>query len=159
MPRERNTGGEEPVVGPQSVSVDWLAIHDLLLRYARALDSRDWSLLRTCFHPEARARYGESELIGPQAISDYCERALARYRITQHLLAAPYIVVDGDSATARTSLQATHVEARPEGESLYVVAGTYHDKIVSERGEWRLSERWLEAVWTERRHASSPARL
>ena len=153
MPRERNTHGEESVVGPQSVSVDWLAIHDLLLRYARALDSRDWPLLRTCFHPGAHARYGESELIGPQAISDYCEQALTRYRITQHLLAAPHIVVDGDGATARTSLQATHVEPMPEGESLFVVAGTYHDKIVRERGEWRLAERWLETVWTDRRRA------
>jgi 3-phenylpropionate/cinnamic acid dioxygenase small subunit len=153
MPKGRAASGEATGAGPQSAFADWLAIHDLLLRYARALDSRDWSLLRTCFWPDALARYGDSEVIGPQAIVDFCERALARYRITQHLLAAPYIVVDGDGATARTSLQATHVEPRPEGESLFVVAGTYHDKIVRERGEWRLAERWLETVWTDRRQA------
>ena len=35
------------------------AISDLLIRYGRALDDRDWSKLETCFLPDAVAVYGE----------------------------------------------------------------------------------------------------
>jgi 3-phenylpropionate/cinnamic acid dioxygenase small subunit len=38
---------------------DTVAVTDVLIRYATAVDTRNWDLFRSCFTPEAVADYGE----------------------------------------------------------------------------------------------------
>jgi 3-phenylpropionate/cinnamic acid dioxygenase small subunit len=131
---------------------DRLAITDLMTRYATAIDSRDWVLLESCFTPDAEVRYpGAPPLHGPEAVARFCEDALSRYRATQHLLGNCSVQVSGDVATTSVSLQATHVTHRSEGGGIFVLGGTYRDRVVREGGEWRIAERTLTTTWTERR--------
>jgi hypothetical protein len=40
--------------------VDRLAIQDLLVRYCKAIDTKDWALLDTCFADDAHVDYSSN---------------------------------------------------------------------------------------------------
>lgn len=116
------------------------------VRYATALDTRDWALLRTCCTPDAVAEYeGKPPCQGYEAVEELCRRALAPLARTQHLLGNAVVVLHGDEAAAQCSLQAQHV--RTDG-SHFVIAGCYRDRLRRTDDGWRLSHRRLETWWT-----------
>ena len=126
---------------------DRLAISDLLTRYATALDSRDWDLLRTVFVEDAQVRYAGGPLLnGFEETWRFCDRALSRYRATQHLLGNADIHVSGDAGTSTVYLQAIHIQ--PDG-VIFTLGGAYYDKLVRTVDGWRIAERTLESWWTE----------
>jgi hypothetical protein len=43
-------------LSPREIS-DRIQIQDLLVRYTRAIDTKDWALLDTCFLPDAQVDY------------------------------------------------------------------------------------------------------
>lgn len=120
------------------------------VRYATALDRRDWGLLRTCFAPDVVAAYqGIGTLEGYQAVEDVCRRALEPLAASQHLLGNHDVTVDGDVAHCSTYFQAQHVRPGTEGGDLYVVAGTYTDRMTRGDAGWRIAHRRLDVVWTD----------
>ncbi len=128
---------------------DRMDIADLVTRYAWALDARDWELLRTVFTPGCQVQYpGSPHLDGFEQVWRFCERALKRYRATQHLLGNIQADVDGDSATAATYLQAVHVAFLEEGGDIFILGGIYRDRLVRTDDGWRIAERILESWWT-----------
>ena len=132
---------------------DRLAIQDLLVRYATALDNRDWVLLGSVFTPEAQVQYpGSPHLDGFVAARDFCDRALSRFRVTQHLLGNYDIRVNGDTAAATCSLQAIHVHPDEAGGGIYTLWGTYTDRLARTSEGWRITERTLTSSHT----AASP---
>ena len=130
---------------------DRLEILDVLNRYAHALDSRDWDLLRSCFTPDAVADYldlgGVNE--GVEAIVALCRGALDGLDASQHLIGSPLAEVEGDTATARCYLQAQHVFRGAPGGDHYLVGGTYVDRLVRTDDGWRIEHRTLHATWTD----------
>ncbi len=124
-------------------------IVEVIDRYASALDDKDYARFRTCFSDDAAVHYGETVLRGPDAVAAYCEASLARWGATQHLLGNYEIALDGDRAAARTAMHASHVA--PDGGEIWVVGGTYVDRLERRDGGWVIVERALEAKWSERR--------
>lgn len=125
-------------------------IRAVCVRYATALDRRDWPLLRRCFRPDVVAEYeGIGTLDGYEAVEDVCRRALEPLGASQHLLGNHDVDLDGDVAHCSTYFQAQHVRPGTPGGDLYVVAGTYTDRM--ERGDdgWRIAHRRLDVVWTD----------
>jgi SnoaL-like domain len=43
--------------------LDESAIRQLLARYSRAIDRRDYELLRSCYHPDAVDEHGGADLL------------------------------------------------------------------------------------------------
>ena len=133
-------------------SEDRLAVQDMHVRYATALDSRDWELLRTVFVPGAQVQYpGSPHLNGFDETRTFCDQALARYRITQHLLGNHRVWGEGDELSASCSLQAIHVEPDEKGGAIFTLWGTYTDRVVRTPDGWRIAERVLTSSHTERR--------
>ena len=128
---------------------DEAAIRAVLHRYATALDSRDWELLRTCFADDVVGVY---DSIGVQrgyaALEALCRQALEPLAATQHLVGNVEVHLDGDEATGRCYLQATHARSLPDGDDNFVVAGTYFDRLERRSGEWRIVQRELRRTWT-----------
>jgi 3-phenylpropionate/cinnamic acid dioxygenase small subunit len=130
---------------------DRLAIQDLQVQYAIALDRRDWERLRGVFLPEVRVDYpGDVHLVGFESVRDYCDRALSRFRTTQHLLGNPDVAIDGDHATASVTLQATHVSGSGDDGDVYTLWGRYDDRLVRTPEGWRIAERRLTSWATQR---------
>jgi 3-phenylpropionate/cinnamic acid dioxygenase small subunit len=119
-------------------------ISDLLVRYATALDTRDWDLLHSCFTEDAVVDFdrlggrkdGWAAIRGAVGLVTGFDR-------TQHFLGNMTITIDNDEAQASTYVQAHHVI---DGD-LFTVAGAYHDQIVRTPAGWRIAYRRLEPVW------------
>ena len=118
------------------------------VRYAFALDSKDWDALSAVFTADATAALG-SELSGLDAIADRCKQALGRLDSSQHLVGTHQVSVAGDRATHRCYLHAQHVRRGAEGGPHYIVAGRYEDALLRTANGWRITRRELHVMWTE----------
>jgi hypothetical protein len=131
---------------------DQQEVVDALVRYATALDTREWDLLATVFTADAVADYGELGGVntGLAAITAVV-RSLEGFDATQHLLGNFVVEVDGDTATANCYLQAQHVV---DGD-VFTIGGTYRDRLTRTLAGWRIAHRTLLPTWT----AGNPAVL
>lgn len=127
-------------------------ITQLIYRYGRAIDTRDFEGLRQIFTPDARIAYnvvGGAALAFP-AMLEFLRGALPMFKLTQHAMGAPVIDLDGDEARAITYLSAAHVQVKLDGEEVYILQhGAYYDRLARTRDGWRIAERRLENMWTQ----------
>jgi 3-phenylpropionate/cinnamic acid dioxygenase small subunit len=139
---------------------DHTEIAQLLYRYGRAIDTRDFDELRELFTPDAEICYaverGSAQRL-PEMV-EWLRRALTQFKATQHAMASPIVELDGDRAHARTSLVAAHVQERLDGTHVYTVLhGTYRDELVRTPRGWRIAARRLDPVWTAGEFATPDA--
>ncbi len=131
---------------------DRAEIVDVLYRYATALDSRDWDLLREVFTEDAVGEYtgriGRT-FEGREAITGLVSSALSSLDVSQHVISNPVIQISGDTAESRCYLRAQHYMANPPaGGTTHEVGGTYHDRLVRTADGWRIVHRRLEVTWS-----------
>jgi 3-phenylpropionate/cinnamic acid dioxygenase small subunit len=117
-------------------------ITDVLVRYATGIDTKDWSLFRTCFTDDVQADYGEGvgSWSSVDAITDYMTVMHADMVDTKHRLTNFVIEVDGDSATASTYVHAVLVVTN-DPLTWYEPVGRYEDRLVRTSEGWRISHR------------------
>lgn len=133
---------------PAEEIADRLAIHDVLYRYAHALDDRDSQLLRTCFTEDAVCEVGAT-LRGIDSIITFSEGVLSGFDVTQHLIANPRCTIDGDHAESVCDLQAQHISRGAPGGEYYVIGGRYDDSLRRTAHGWRITRRRLRVTWTQ----------
>jgi uncharacterized protein (TIGR02246 family) len=115
---------------------DRAAITDVLARYARGLDRRDFAEVAACFTADATAEYGGVVLPpGVDAIIAHV-RGVEHLEATTHLFGLPVIEVDGDEARAELSATATLVS----GGSVRTRGLRYRHRFVYRDGRWRIAE-------------------
>jgi 3-phenylpropionate/cinnamic acid dioxygenase small subunit len=124
--------------------VDRLAISDVLIRYATAMDSRDWELLASCFTDDAVLDYDTSGTFGRDDFADHCRAGLARMKATQHCVTNHVISIDGDRARSTSYVIAQHVR---ENDVTFTLGGSYTDDLVRDGGDWRIAERRFVTSW------------
>lgn len=130
--------------------VDERDIVRVALRYARALDTKDWALLDEVFLPDATAELGSRTLLeGIEAIRRRIRTALEALDASQHLVGNHEVDVVADTATHRCYVQAQHVRRAAPGGPNYIVAGIYEDRLVRTAAGWRIAHRTLSVTWTE----------
>ena len=123
---------------------DRLAISDVLIRYATALDGRDWELLASCFTDDATLDYDTSGTYGRDAFVEHCRAGLARMKATQHCVTNHVISTDGDRAHSTSYVIAQHVRAKYV---TFTLGGTYSDDLVRAGTEWRIASRRFVTSW------------
>jgi 3-phenylpropionate/cinnamic acid dioxygenase small subunit len=134
--------------------LDEKSIIDVCIRYATAIDDRDWERLRSCFVPDAVGTYhADRMLTGYPAIEEAVRTAVTPLSRTQHLVANFTVVLGGDEASSRCYLHAQHVRSGIPGGETFVIAGRYSDRFVRTDDGWRIRERRLDRWWT----AGNPA--
>lgn len=122
---------------------DKIEIRELLFRYARGLDTQDWSLLSSVFTPDARLDY--TSVDGPSGPRDevvaWLERALTPVPMTQHFITNIEIDLEGDRGTVRAMFY--NPMQLPGVEALAHCGGNYHHQVVRTPEGWK-SERLVE---------------
>jgi hypothetical protein len=104
-------------------------ITDVLLRYATGIDRRDWPLFRTVFADDCELGYGEvGSWKGVDAVTEFMQQAHAMAGHTMHRLTNQVITVDGDTAEARTYVDALIMLG--DNTSGVNAAGFYDDDLV-----------------------------
>lgn len=119
-------------------------ISDLLARYCRAIDDKDWALLEQVFTPQAELDYTESGGIAGRypEVRAWLEKALAAFPETLHYITNTEITLDGDQARARTAVYNPMFFANPGGgRHHFAVGGFYLDELRRTPAGWRITKR------------------
>ena len=136
---------------PQEVA-DRIEIQDLLVRYARAIDDKDYDLLDSVFTPDAKVDYTSSGGIAgsyPEA-KVWLEKALAIFPETIHYITNSTIELDGDHASGRTAVYNPMFFANPDGSRHHFAVGAYYvDELVRTGDGWRIASRREDQVFLE----------
>jgi 3-phenylpropionate/cinnamic acid dioxygenase small subunit len=131
---------------------DRIEINDLLIRYSKAIDQKDWQLLDTVFTPDAEVDYVSSGGIKgsyPEARA-WLEKALAIFPITVHYVTNSEVTLAGDRAAARTAVYNPMFFKNPDGTLHHFAVGAYYvDELVRTKGGWRIAKRREDQAFME----------
>lgn len=117
---------------------------DLTIRYATAIDRRQYQLLSTVFTADAELDYGEvGQWTSAAGVIEFMDLAHAGAANTLHRMSNQVITVDKDSATARTYVDALILG--PEGSGVNAI-GFYDDEAVRTADGWRIGKRKFTSV-------------
>ena len=123
---------------------DRIEIHDLLVRYSHAIDTRDFDALDQVFTPDAFIDYtsmGGAKGTLPE-IKEFLRKAMAQFSGFQHMIANSMIDLRGDEATGRTICHNPMVMTKPNGEAHVFFCGLWYlDRLVRTPKGWRIRER------------------
>lgn len=128
------------------------AIHEVLMRYCRAVDRLDLELLRSCYHEGSWDDHGHYRGDGHE-FAEFIVRSLAqRAHHTTHAVANVLIEMDGeepDLARAESYALAHLRRVDASGvEWLDLFSGRYLDRFERRDGTWRISERVVVHDWS-----------
>ncbi|MBJ21310.1 MAG: nuclear transport factor 2 family protein [bacterium] len=145
-----------------SALLDKEAIEEVVLRYCRGIDRRDFDLVRACYHSDAQDHHG-SFSGGVEEYIAWVDKLTARYRWSMHLVANILIDLDfdpnlspeprirggnGDRAACETYGISLH---RSDDTRPYMNLATgfrYLDRFERREGRWKIAERTAVGEWS-----------
>ena len=121
--------------------LDKQALHELVLRYCRAVDRADEELLLSCYHPDAFDDHG-SFRGGPAEFAEHLRGGTLNPEIqvgpVQHALTNAVFEVRGDVAYGESYVEVRRTLADGRLER---AMGRYVDRFERRDGEWRIAHR------------------
>ncbi|MDO9143485.1 MULTISPECIES: nuclear transport factor 2 family protein [Comamonadaceae] len=118
-------------------------LHEVLCRYARLCDERDWSRIDAVFSDSAHAEYGGWPLRDRAAILSMLRKHLGGCGPTQHLLGNLQVDVTDSHVSSRISVRAAHRGSAELAPLYYEAIGEYHDQWELTPAGWRISFRQM----------------
>ena len=131
---------------------DRIETNDLLIRYTKAIDQKDWKLLDTVFMPDAEADYVSSGGIKGKypEVRAWLEKALAIFPTTIHYVTNSEVTLQGDRAAARTAVYNPMFFKNQDGSLHHFAVGAYYvDELVRTREGWRIAKRREDQAFLE----------
>ena len=123
--------------------LDRAAIQDVLLRYARGVDRRDFELVASCFTPDASYEGALARGCIADALAALRGQT-SRYETTMHFLGNQVIELAGDGARSETYALAFH---RLREGGMLTVAIRYVDELVRHGEHWLIRARVVHREW------------
>ena len=127
--------------------IDEKEIQQVLVRYTKMVDKRDWERMDEVFAPGASLDYQSSGgQSGPyRETLDWLARALEPWPLNLHFISNFEIVIDGDRARSSCYFLAPMGREEPGGRQIMTTnAGYYHDELVRTPKGWRIQARVCE---------------
>lgn len=122
------------------------AITAVLVRYARAVDTRDWTLFRSCFTNDVVADYSDiGSWVGIDALTKFMVEGHLGMGPTLHRLTNFEIEIEGERAHALTYVHAVTVLAS-HADDWFDTVGSYEDQLIREADDWRIASRTFRMV-------------
>lgn len=143
-------------------------IRDILHRYCKGIDRRDWKLVRSCFADDHIHKHAEYEG-PPDEFIGFAGDVLVNIPGTHHSISNVHITLsdDGNSATTEANFVAYHyIEAgnpdfapcETHGKATdWIVAGRYCDRLERRDGSWIIVRREAFHDWERAEEATSAA--
>jgi len=122
--------------------LDQIALRDLVMRYCRGCDRRDFALVRSLYHDDAIDDHGAMFRGGPDAFVAWLPEMTARWELTVHSITNSLFAIDGDRAEGEHHVRAYHRTFPPERRE-YIVYGRYLDRYERRDGAWKFLHRSL----------------
>lgn len=118
-------------------------LHQVVCRYARLCDERDWEAIGEVFSADASASYGGWALPDRAAIAAMLRHHLGGCGPTQHLLGNLQVQVNGDEVSSLVAVRAAHRGAGALSSQTYDCMGHYRDRWVHTASGWRIVHRTM----------------
>lgn len=132
----------------QQEVADRLELRDLVVRYARIPDDRDYALVDEVFAPDATLAGPGFSLRGLDQIRE-AMKAIEQYSATLHSVHNHRVELAGDSASGETYCVANHLlekHGRPHKLDWGI---RYQDRYQRGPDGWRITHRELRVVWEQ----------
>jgi hypothetical protein len=129
--------------------LDKAELHELAMRYARAIDRDDRELLLSVYHPDGIDEHGALFRGGPVAYADWVEPRLAGLEVTAHYIVNTSYSLHGDQAEGELYFIAYHRTLPPDSRDL-LIGGRYLDQYERRGGPWKIRERTIAWDWVRR---------
>lgn len=126
---------------------DKIEIQELLARYARGLDTKDWELWKAVFTPDAVLDYSSAGIpVGSRDdIAAMFEQAFVAIPMAQHFITNVEVDLDGDRAKVRAMFyNPMQLPGMTEQSSC---GGTYHHDMVRTADGWKSEKVVEENLW------------
>ncbi len=133
---------------------DRALISEQVVKYARAVDRRDWEMFADCFTDPVHADYSENGLPAADFARDdlvgVVRDAVSGFTATQHL--SPNHVIefdeeDPDRAVCQSYMYAQHHLADSERGELFLLRGWYTNSMVRTSDGWRIERLTQHVSW------------
>ena len=127
--------------------LDKIEIGELLARYARGVDTKDWTLWKSVFTPDAMLDYSSAGIIsGPRdQVAAWFEENFVAVPMTQHFISNIEIELDGNRAKAVAMFY--NPMQLPGMAELSYCGGYYHHDLVRTPEGWKSELLVEENVW------------
>lgn len=147
-------------MGIREVDLGELAARDALRRlvtaYSRAVDRRDFKLLRSLYHDEAFEEHGDMFTGGPDQYMAFVEKALSSYAATAHYVVNTSFEIEGDHAEGEVYKINYHRTHGPDAHE--VITGSRSlDRYRRDDGAWRFLGRSITLDWSTKRAVDAGA--
>jgi hypothetical protein len=131
---------------------------ELIYRLGAALDEKRPEDLRTIYTDQAVFEFSNKPDIGNlESAIDNARTMNKHFARTHHVITNPIVQLDGDTATVRANLIATHVYRDDEPGLHYEAGIVYHFLSVRTAQGWRFSGVKLKQIWSNG-HWDAPQR-
>ena len=123
---------------------DRLEIHELLARYARMVDFREWQLHDDVYTDDATADYTATAGIAGSArdVMTWLDRALAAWPVNMHILSNIVVEFTGPDDATSTCYFMGPMGVGDVGSQLIITnSGLYEDRLRRTEGGWRIAHR------------------
>jgi ketosteroid isomerase-like protein len=127
-----------------------------LIKFSRCIDMKDFEAYAGLYASDGVLRTPWGGHKGREGLADYVRKDIGDYVALHHVSTGHEIDVDGDQASVRATLLATHV-TEESGSAFWSVGGHYDMKLRRVEGTWQLSLVELHPVW--RFDTPSPTKL
>jgi hypothetical protein len=131
---------------------DRAAISDVVLRYATAVDTRDWALYRSVFTDPLTVDFaswsGDPELTMP--VDEWVElvrKTLSGFDATQHLSSNHVISLTGDGARCVSYMVARHYLVEKGERLMHSIGGHYTNRLIRTGDDWKIQHCMLTVTW------------
>jgi hypothetical protein len=121
---------------------DRLALQELVYDYARAVDRRDFALLKSLYEEDAIDDHGVWFCGRASDFIEELERLLPTWECTMHCVTNSVFRIDGDRAEGEIYKIAYHRSLEPNQYEM-VSGGRFLDRYRKRDGKWRFAHRML----------------
>jgi ketosteroid isomerase-like protein len=130
--------------------IDKQNILEVLYRYCRAVDRRDWELLKSVYYEDAIDDHGVFSGRGWDFV-EFSKSLTATMGPTTHTIGNHLIELEGDVAYCESYLTAYHCDIpNSQGELIDMALGArYQDRFEKRDGEWRIANRRVIFDWNQ----------
>lgn len=132
---------------------DRAAIHDVMMRFGRGLDAKDWRLYRSCFADRVTIDFSETTGRPAREVDTDAFVEFASLRQRSHRAFHQYsnlqVRVRGDEARCLLYLVARHRVADTQGDPWNVFVGWYDNEFVRRPDGWKVKVLRHPLQWVE----------
>lgn len=121
-------------------------ISRLLVKFSRCIDTKDFDEYARLYAVDGELRTPWGGHRGQKGLAEHVRRDLGQFEGLHHVSAGHAIDIDGDTATVRATLLATHVIDTARAE-FWSVGGHYDMSLVRENGTWKFSTVEIHPAW------------